>query len=339
MAFADHLPDRGDPLTPFAVLLNYGHSYERVNYTCKMLNVFLEDRNDLELRELFNVLWYPAPILEGKPASSDTQSMPGGVFGNIFDVLVDRPEKAKAIFNYPVVFAAGDVKFDKAWQPVLKDYLQKGGTLVVNVNNIGDIPMSLLGVKNLGKPVEMEEWSPDGKKAFDTVPYEAVAVDLDGAEVLAYGKGKTPLITRHQVGGGAVILTLVPHMLCQDERAHPALPYLLNGLTADLLPIKVRLKNGHAPQGELMHQINKTKDGYLITLVNTQGIDKTQTGIARVDHKAYVDVVLHTTLNVTSAKEYTQMTDLKMKESTAGREIHLRVHPGDVQAVYLVVKE
>src|SRR5207237_1105359 len=106
-AFVDRLPDRGEPYTPVAILMSYGNCYERVNYSCKMLNLFLEDKADLELRELFNVCWYPSGVVEGYPAAPDTQSMPNGVYGNIFDVLVDRAARAKAIFSYPVVWAAG----------------------------------------------------------------------------------------------------------------------------------------------------------------------------------------------------------------------------------------
>src|SRR5262249_34155942 len=108
MAFVDRLPDRGEPITPVGILLSYGHAYERVNFRCKMLHVFQEDRNDLELRELFNVCWYPAPVLEGQPAAAEVQSMPGGMYGNIFDVLVDRTDRIDAIYNYPVLFVAGD---------------------------------------------------------------------------------------------------------------------------------------------------------------------------------------------------------------------------------------
>ena len=42
-AFVDRLPDRGEPFTPVGILLSYGHGYERVNYSCKMLHVFPED--------------------------------------------------------------------------------------------------------------------------------------------------------------------------------------------------------------------------------------------------------------------------------------------------------
>src|SRR5207249_10218695 len=77
-----------------------------------------------------------------------------------------------------------------------------------------------------------------------------------------------PLIIRHDVGAGAVIVTTVPHLLGQDERAHPALPYLLNGLTAGLLPVEVRLASGARPRGEVMYQLNKTNEGYVVTLVS-----------------------------------------------------------------------
>ena len=49
-----------------------------------------------------------------------------------------------------------------------------------------------------------------------------------------------PVVIRQPVGSGAVIVTLVPHMIGLDERAHPAMPWLMNGLTAELMPIEVR---------------------------------------------------------------------------------------------------
>jgi hypothetical protein len=334
-ALVSRLPDRGEPLTTIGVLLSYGHGYERVNYRCKMLHVFTEDKNDLELRELFNVFWYPSGVLEGLPAAPDVQSMPGGIYGDIFDVLVDRPEKAKAIFNYPVIWAAGDVDLSGPWLPILQDYLKRGGTLVVNVAAARKLPQALLGVKLTEKTTVCEGWAPDGEKALATTPYEVVKVELAGAKVLAWATSKVPLITRHQVGEGAVILTLVPHLIGQDERAHPALPYLMNGLTRNLLPIEVRLANGKPLQGEVMYQVNRTKDGYLVSLINPCGIDKTQTGLARVERRAYVDVVLRTKLAVKSAHEYTQPRDLAMTKEKGATMVRLRVHPGDVQVIGL----
>jgi hypothetical protein len=351
-AFVDRLPDRGEPYAPIGILLSHGHAYERVNYSCKMLHLFPEDRNDIELRELFNVCWHPAGVVEGQPAAPDVQSMPSGRYGNIFDVLVDRPARAKAIFDYPVIWAAGDVDLPGLGLSVLRDYVARGGTLVVNIDAARGLPADLLGLKPTDRPstpaapssrgadargtVVAETWMPDGGAPLATTPYEVSSVELAGAKVIAWADGRVPLITRNPVGAGSVIVTLCPRMLGQDERAHPVLPYLLNGITAQLLPVEVRLANGHRPAGEIMHQLNRTKDGWLVTLVNNQGVDKTQHGVARVDRRRHVDVVLRTALSVTSAKEYTEPRDLPIAKSGTAQEIRVRVQPGDVQVVHLL---
>src|SRR5262249_11226248 len=114
--------------------------------------------------------------------------------------------------------------------------------------------------------------------------------------------------------------------------------YLMNGITQKLLPVEVLSANGDRPKGEIMYQVNRTKDGALVSLVNNRGVDKTQNGVARVDRRAYVDVVLHTSLPVKSAKEYTGPRDLTPEKGKDGTEVRLRIHPGDVQVVYLVTR-
>src|SRR5947207_15549302 len=112
----------------------------------------------------------------------------------------------------------------------------------------------------------------------------------------------------------------------------------MNGLTRALVPVEVRLANGAEPNGEIMYQVNRTRDGWLVALINNRGLDKTQHGVARVDRKAFVDVVVRTRLDVTSAKEYTEPRDLTVEKGPNGAGVKLRVHPGDVQVVYLVAK-
>src|SRR5262249_44014627 len=149
-----------------------------------------------------------------------------------------------------------------------------------------------------GKLLTAEVWAPDQLLARFTTPYEVAGVELAGAKVLAWATEKVPLITRQKVGEGAVILTLAPRMLGLDERAHPALPWLMTGLTDGLLPIEVHRADRQRLRGEVMYQVNRTKDGYLVALLNNRGIDKTQSGIARVDRREFVDVVLRTALPV-----------------------------------------
>jgi hypothetical protein len=364
MAFASRVPDRGEPYTPIAILLNHGHSYERVNYSCKMLHVFQEDKNDVELRELFNVFWHPSCILEGQPAAPDVQSMPSGVYGDIFDVIVDRPGKSQVLTNYPVIWAAGDVQFHPELIKTLEGHLQRGGTLVVNATNARKLPLEWLGVRLLNATERCESWSADDDVTRAAIPFGCVRSKWTGAKAIAWAypsgsaelkdpKKRLPLITRHQVGKGAVVVTMMPQHMGLDERAHPALPYLMNGLTEGLLPVRVqcyvkgepRTKEQHPdvirvlddrrPRGQIMYSLNKTKNGWLVALFNHRGLDKTQNGIARVDRTAFVDVRLWLPRPSGDATELTQPRQLFPYSIANDPEswVIVRVHPGDLQIV------
>src|SRR5690606_11965938 len=144
-----------------------------------------------------------------------------------------------------------------------------------------------------------------------------------------------PLITRLALGKGAVLVTLAPRMLGLDERAHPALPWLLNGLTVGLLPVDVRGPKGEPPRGEVMYQVNRTRDGYLVLLMNNRGVDETQNGVARVDRRQFADVVVRSRRAVKSARELSTDEALAVGRSAGGAEVKVRVHPGDVQVIWL----
>jgi hypothetical protein len=349
-SFVDRLPDRGEAYTPIAILLSYGHGTERSSFTCKMLGVYPEDIWDIELRELFNVLWYPTGVVEGQPQAPDLQSMPNGMYGNIFDVLVDRPTRAKAMLDYPVVVVGGDANLAPMISTV-NQYLAAGGTLVINVAACTGLPPAMLGITLTGATVVASEWIAgnftSNSGSYPTTPYEiSVGTLAPTAEVLAAdgaASNANPVAIRNQVGAGAVILTLVPHMIGIDERAHPAMPWLMNGLTENLLPVEVLLAaSGKRPTGEIMYQVNKAKQGYVVTLMNNFGVDKTQTGLARVDRSKYVDVLLRTVLPIKTATEYTQSPPrmLEVQQVTNATvvttTVSLRVTVGDIQVVSLV---
>ncbi|MGE0610057.1 MAG: hypothetical protein AB7O62_23400 [Pirellulales bacterium] len=331
-ACMDRIADRGEPFTPVAFLLSHGHAYERVNYSCKMLHVFPENRADVELRELFNVAWYPSAISEGEPQAPDTQSIPGGVFGNLFDVLVDRPNRAQAIMDYPVVWAAGDVELTGAWQAALEDYVKKGGTLVVNGLTKTSLP---LPIELQNKRATLESWNPAQEPARATTPFEVeLAKPIKGAQVLA-AAGEHPLIVSQSLGKGKIIVSLIPENLGLDERAHPALAWLMTRATDGLVPIDVRRADGSRPQGEVTYQFNRVKDGWLVLLINNRGVDKTQNGIARVDRTAHVDLRLSTGLAIKSAVGHTGETALTVAEKAGVKQIDVRIPPGDLQVLHL----
>src|SRR2546423_1867963 len=87
--FAGKHPDRGEPYTPIAFLLDPAHGWEMTDYPQWPFEVSQINRSDRALRELFGAAYYPGPVREGEPASGERQAFVPGVFGNIFDVLVD----------------------------------------------------------------------------------------------------------------------------------------------------------------------------------------------------------------------------------------------------------
>jgi hypothetical protein len=334
--FADRVSDRGEPYTPIALLLSHGHGYERVSFRSRMLDVFEEEPADLELRELLNVLYHPTGVLEGQPASPDVQSLPSGVYGNIFDVLVDRPARARALLDYPIVWAAGDVRLDGALLPVVQEHLRRGGTLVLNASTLAQLPAALTGVRPTGAVTRCEGWrAGTSGEVLATTPYPLATVQLAGAQVLATNESGAPLVVRQAVGKGAVVTLLVPRGIGLDERAHPALPFVMNGLTEGLLPIEVKV-NGARPAGEIMYQLNRTRNGWLVLLVNNRGVDKTQSGIARVDRRAFTDVTLRTRLPIKSARELSQPREVSLHRQGAASELQVRVEPGDLQVIELL---
>jgi hypothetical protein len=110
----------------------------------------------------------------------------------------------------------------------------------------------------------------------------------------------------------------------------------MNGLTQDLLPIRVEMPNGKPPAGEVLYQVNRTKDGYVVLLMNNRGVDKTQNGVARVDRRQFVDVVVRAKSPVNASREYTEPRNLIAIPGTNEKTFAVRVHPGDVQVIGLV---
>src|SRR5262249_421988 len=140
----------------------------------------------------------------------------------------------------------------------IDDYVKAGGTLVVNIEAAKKLPPAFLGFTPSTNIIRTEEWAPTGGEMQSATPFNVVEIKPTTAQVLDTAGKDTPLVVRNKVGEGAVITVLVPHGIGIDERAHPVLPYLMNGLTRDLLPVRVELPDGKPLSGEILYQVNRT---------------------------------------------------------------------------------
>jgi hypothetical protein len=111
----------------------------------------------------------------------------------------------------------------------------------------------------------------------------------------------------------------------------------MNGLTQGLLPVEVLSVGGKRPSGELLYQVNRTKEGYVVLLMNNRGVDKTPNGVARVDRRQAVEVVLRASVPVKESIEFTG-GDKKNLKVESGTEVRVMVAPGDVRVIGFVVR-
>jgi hypothetical protein len=330
--FADRHKDRGTPYTPVAFLLDPAHGWDETDYPQWSYGVVPQERHDRALRELFGAAYYPAPATEGEPATADRQTFVNGMFGDIFDVLVASDERREAINSYRALVVGGRIEWSSAWVAQLRDYVSKGGVLVLNAAQVKGIPEDLLGVHLTGASAE----------AFDAeclLPNEA-GVNLSGgvfqfsrveprsAQVLMKTRAGDALVTANKIGRGRVIFCAVPDLLGLDERLVPAAAHLLAHLASEVVPVKV--------SGDVQHLVNRTDRGWVVTLINNRGVYKPQQGLAQVDRTASVEVTLALAgMGVAGAREWTSDQPLEVAGAGAQNFVKLRVPPGDVKIVEL----
>jgi hypothetical protein len=323
--FAEKHPDTGTPYTPIAFLLDPAHGFEMTDYPQWPFEVSQIDRGDRALRELFGVAYYPGLVVEGEPAIADRQPFVAGLFGDIFDVLTTNNTD---FGGYRAVVLGGRIE---GWNQRLTDYVRNGGTVVLNAAQIKNVPEQLLGVRLTNTSLEADTarcLSP-GEEAQDLSGqmFRYEKVELKGATPLIASANGVPLVTVNKLGKGSVVFAALPDLLGEDERIAPFAAHMLAHVFADAAPVRVN--------GDVEYLINRTANGWVVTLLNNNGVYKTQQGMAQVDRNAYVNVSISLRgERIQSASEWLSDATLKVDANNA----HLRIAPGGVAIVELRAK-
>ena len=330
--FVEKHPERGTPYTPVAFLLDPAHGFEMTDYPHWPFEVSQIDRGDRALRELFGVAYYPGLVVEGEPAMADRQTFTSGVFGDIFDVLTaadtrnPRSRVQTLLPTYRAVVVGGRIEWSNEWIQRLNDYVRNGGTLVLNAAQIKNLPEQFLGVRLLNDTGEAHNARclAPGEEAQDLHGqiYRYERVELKGATSLINVPGGDPLVTVNKIGKGSVVFAAAPDLLGEDERITPFAAHMLAHVFADATPLKVT--------GDVEYLINRTASGWIVTLLNNNGVYKTQQGMAQVDRSAYVTVTISGP-KIQSASEWTSDTTLQ----TNNGSVSVQIAPGGVAIVEL----
>ena len=360
MRFAEKHPDRGTPYTPVAFLLDPAHGFEMTDYPQWPFEISQIDRGDRALRELFGVAYYPGLVVEGEPAIADRQPFVSSVFGDVFDVITASDKKqvgdgvtgrrgewtnrtevnahstsatslSPFLPSYRALVVGGRIEWSPEWIQKLTDYVRSGGTVVLNAAQIKGIPEQFLGVRLTNAIAEAQNGRCllPGDEADDlsgqVFRYERL--ELKGATTLVSTMTSDPLVTVNKVGKGSLIFVAVPDLLGEDERMVPLAAHVLAHVFSNATPVKV--------SGDVEYLINRNTNGWVVTLLNNNGVFKTQQGMAQVDRTAYVTATISLPgQKIQSAIDWT--TDKPI--ATDGDSLKVRIAPGGIAVVEFKVK-
>lgn len=338
MRFVERHPDRGTPYTPVAFLLDPAHGWDMTDYPQWPFGVSQINRSDRALRELFGAAYYPLPVVEGEPATGDRQAFVNAVFGDIFDVLVASDKGTDAIDSYRAVVAGGHIEWSRAWAQKLTDYVRQGGVIVLNAAQAKGLPAGLTGVRLLEDTNEADDAQcligaeENANLRGQLFRYTRIEKSA-GAKVLIKTAAGDPLVTVNTLGKGQVIFCALPDMLGLDERLTPFAAHLFAHLFAEATPVRV--------SGDVEHLINRTARGWVVTLINNQGVFKPQQGLAQVDRRAVVEVRINLRggRGISSAEEWTEDKKLPVALENGQESVRLSIAPGGVQIVELIERK
>ena len=329
MRFAEKHPERGTPYTPVAFLLDPAHGFEMTDYPHWPFEVSQIDQGDRALRELFGVAYYPGLVVEGEPAIADRQPFVAGVFGDIFDVLTaadaqgSRSKIQSLLPTYRAVVVGGRIEWSNEWVQRLNDYVRNGGTVVLNPTQIKKLPEQFLGVRLLNATGEAHNASclSPGEEPQDLKGqiFRYEKIELKGATALITTLSGEPLVTVNKVGKGSVVFAAVPDLLGEDERITPFAAHMLAHVFDEAVPLKVI--------GDVEYLINRTANGWVVTMLNNNGVFKTQQGMAQVDRSAYVTVTIGN--QIKSATDWINDAPIKPNNGI----VTLQIPPGGVAIV------
>lgn len=272
--FARNDKDRGDVFTPIALLLDFAHgwdSHEGRKVWYGMFKPTVGDRNiDAWMQNIFG---YSELSQEGYGCNMSSTG-----FSGITDILVLNPPSgpARNLNDYPAAVVAGDIKWNKAVIEAVRNYVARGGILVINSEQLPkDFDKSFTGVVFSGKTAaDKSIFAVDGRKVAEKeLPYEYHCVKLEGAKALLQTADKKVLATVFEYGKGKVILTLQKYLVEEPEFAGQkkglaTVHYLLSMLRNELLPVKV------AGDSAAEVVVSRLKKGWRISLLNNRGVYK-----------------------------------------------------------------
>jgi len=273
--------DRGVAFTPAAILVDCAHWWDPAGFTPRSFDnkapAAKLTLHDQAMQGLFWTAYHPIGPESEKPINALNETYLHGAFGDIFDVICAYPDAKlwTTIDTYPIVFVGGDIEITPAEAQRLKAYIGDGGTLVVADGQLQGPGTAALELPPMAEAGECEgySWLNGGVEPCQRFRYRS----LQGGKPLATSADGKPICAAYDRGKGRLVFVSVPYTLGIDRQPIPVLARLIAHGTRGLLPLEVR--------GDVEWSLNKTRSGWMLTLLNSAGQIKPQQGIFPTDFR------------------------------------------------------
>jgi hypothetical protein len=237
--------------------------------------------------------------------------------------------------SYRAVVVGGRLDWTGPWVQRMTAYVKSGGTVVLNAAQVKDFPTELLGLRITGVSAEADNArclsSGETAQNLSGQMFRYEKVELKGAAPLIISGSGDPLVTVNKVGNGNVIFAALPDLLGDDERITPFAAHMLAHVFADASPIKVN--------GDVEYLINRNSEGWLVTLINNNGVYKPQQGMAQVDRSAVVTATITLpSQEIKTALDWISEQTIEVKNQEGGSVMRISIPPGGVSIVQLKLR-
>jgi hypothetical protein len=253
------------------------------------------------------------------------------------------PVALKVLNNYKAAVLIGAVKIDDGMAKRLMEYVEQGGTLLINSKQVNKyIPSSFLGAEVNAEvdSVGSEVISLINNERF-TLPdeYECNKINIKEAKPILIDNKTNALACLNKYGKGQVILTAVDYLMPKanlesikkvGEPKLPFISFLLKQLVKEALPLEVI--------GDIEYGLNKLEDGWLVYLINNKGVYKFAKTPQRLnpEETASVEVVLRD-IKPEEIAELREEKQINFNKET--KSFRVDVKPGDISIIKITTKK
>ncbi len=239
---------------------------------------------------------------------------------------------AALLGSYSAVVVGGQIDWSAQWIQRITDYVKSGGTVVLNAAQIKNLPPELVGVRLTGVTAEADNArclsTGEAPQNLSGQMFRYEKLELKGALALITSDNGDPLVTINKVGKGTVVFAALVDLLGEDERITSFAAHMLAHVFAKATPIKVT--------GDVEYLINRTTDGWVVTLINNNGVYKPQQGMAQVDRSAIVTATVGlSSQEIKSAVDWINEKSIDVKGQNGRSVVSISIPPGGVSIVEL----